>query len=290
MMTPSTILRKLFLGGTWFVGLRDYLNEKERKYIKVEVPKGQWLADPFLVENEGRHFLFCEQYFNKKHKASIGCFEIVEGEAINNRIIIDNPYHMSYPCVFKHNGDFYMIPESSANKTIDIYKANTFPYEWVHEKSLLIGERFVDSTVYLSDGDYYLISYTKVSEGWDLVVFLLNMDMLSLTEISRYHYKRNIGRPGGFLFQESGLIRPAQDCSKKYGEALILYSVDQITKTSYLEHPYKRIEAKDVKFPKKIDRIHTLNRDNRYEVIDVFKDEFDLLHGFNIFKRAYLKH
>lgn len=290
MITPIAILKKMFLGGTWFVGIRDYTKCNALSYMKIEVPKGQWIADPFIVENGGHHYLFCEQYFNEKQKASIGCFEIVDGKAINNHIVIDNSYHMSYPCVFSHNGTFYMIPESSANKTIDLYKADNFPYEWSLHKVLHKGERFVDTTVYISDGIYYLLSYTKVANGWDLVIFTLDMNTFDINETCRYHYETNIGRPAGFLYMENCLIRPAQDCHKKYGESLILYSVDFKHGINYSEEKLGELKSESICFPFKPDRIHTINRDNKYEVIDVFKDEIDLLHGLRIIKRAYFTH
>lgn len=290
-MNPIVLLRKLFLGGTWYVGLRDVSLTDGRNYKQVETPKGQWIADPFLYEEKGHHYLFVEQYFKDKQRAGIGVYDIVDGKAINNRVIIDNPYHMSYPCVFNYNGKRYMIPESSANNTVDIYMAEEFPDKWKHVKSLIKGEKYVDSTVYIFEDVYYLLSYKKVDNGWDLVVFLIDMENLELTKKAVEHFSTNIGRPGGFLFQENGkLLRPAQDCSKKYGESLIIYNVQGIKNADIQETAQGVISHRDVVFPVSIDRVHTLNTDSRYEVVDVFKEKIDLLHGIRIFKRAYLKH
>lgn len=293
IMNVSELLKKLFLGGTWYVGIREHTmddNVKSRSYLKVDVPSGQWIADPFLFENNGRHYLFCEQYFVSKQKASIGLFEIIDGIATNNKIIIDNNYHMSYPCVFEYEGRFFLIPESSANKSIDIYESESFPSKWKLRKTLLKGERYVDSTVILLEGNYYLITYKKGNNGWSLVLFLLDMKKLMLDYLCEKSYSANVARPAGHLYYDNGLKRPAQDCSKKYGESLIIYSIDELSKEAFEEHEVSSITSKDIDFPDKIDRVHTINRDSKYEVIDVFKDKFDLLHGYHIFKRAYLKH
>lgn len=290
-MNPIVLLRKLFLGGTWYVGIREVSCTEGRAYKKVETLKGQWIADPFLYEEDGRHYLFVEQYFTDKQRAGIGVYDIVNGKAVNNRVIIDNPYHMSYPCVFHYNGEHYMIPESSANNTVDIYIAEEFPDKWKHVKSLIKGEKYVDSTVCILGEEYYLLSYKKVEEGWDLVVFSIDMTNLELTKKAVEHFSTNIGRPGGFLFQEKGiLLRPAQDCSKKYGESLIIYNVQGLEVSEIHETVQRVISPNDIKFPIPIDRIHTLNTDSIYEVVDVFKEKIDLLHGIRIFKRAYLKH
>lgn len=290
-MNPIALLRKLFLGGTWYVGLRDMNASGKLFYQEVETPEGQWIADPFLYEVEDRHYLFVEQYFTDKQRAGIGCYEIINGKAVNNRIIIDKPYHMSYPCVFNYKGKHYMIPETSANNTVDIYVADKFPDEWHLLKNLMTGEKYVDSTVYIKGNDYYVLTYKKCTEGWKLVVFKLDMDCLTLELSSERIYKQNVGRPGGFLFQEGNIIkRPAQDCSKKYGESLILYNVKTNFDEPYSEEIDSKITKQEIQFSQPFDRIHTLNRDSKYEVIDVFKEKFDLFHAFKIYRRAYIKH
>ncbi len=289
-MNLLKILKKILIGGTWYVGLRA-INEKPKShYNKVEVPDGQWLADPFLFEDKGRHFLFCEHYFENRNRACISCFEIIKGKAVNGKTIIERPYHMSYPCVFKLKGQYFIIPESSANNTIDIYESTDFPYAWRHKKTLLFGEKYVDSTVYFQGDKCFLLSYKKNQTGWSLVFFLINAETLSLTKLYEKEFDINVGRPAGSLFVNSGkLIRPAQDCVEKYGENIIFYQVDDISKDVYTEHKVGELQVNSLEFAFKINRVHTINMDSMYEVIDVFKEKLDLLHGFKIFKRAYLK-
>lgn len=282
--------KKLFIGGEWYVGLRDLANTPEKKYIQVKTPQDEWIADPFIVEEDGKHFLFCEQFVKKENKAGISCYEIVDGTATDGRFIIKEPYHLSYPCVFKIHGKYYMIPESSANNTIDLYEAVRFPYEWTHKKVLMSGSKYVDSTVYVNNGNYFLLSYKKNGSIWNLYVFSFDVDKLSLSFELSIDFNANTGRPAGFLYQEGNkLIRPSQFCKNKYGESLILNEVCRMDSSNFDERVYDRIEATDIEFPFAIDRIHTINRDSKYEVIDVFKERIDLIHGLKIFKRVYLK-
>lgn len=289
-MTPLIILKKLFLGGTWFVGIRDLNEPKKTRYTVVSVPEGQWVADPFLFEENGHHYLFCEQYITEQNRAGISCFEIIDGQATNGQFIIQNSYHMSYPCVFKIGQYHYMIPESSANNSIDLYEATVFPYKWQHKKTLLKGAKYVDSTIYQEDGEYKLLSYRKGDGGWNLEMFVLDPVKLELKSINKIEYKENIGRPAGFLFKKGiHLIRPAQGCSSKYGEKIIFYQIDEMSENRFSEHEIEEMTYQDIEFPFAVDRIHTINRDSKYEVIDVFQERIDLLHGFNILKRAYFK-
>ena len=50
-------------------------------------------------------------------------------------------------------------------------------------------------------------------------------------------------RPAGRLFRRGGaLIRPGQDCSRRYGEAVVLNRVDVLSPSEYRESPVDRIE------------------------------------------------
>ena len=40
---------------------------------------------------------------------------------------------------------------------------------------------------------------------------------------------------------------------------------------------------------KKYARVHTYSESEKYEVIDLFEEKFDIFHGIKIFCRAYLK-
>lgn len=288
-MKFSEIYNKAFVGGYWMVGLQDSKSEA-LIYKKVPTSRGQWIADPFLFEDNGRHFLFVEQYFNRLNRAGLGVYEIVDGKPINNNVIIDNPYHMSYPCVFKYKGNYWMIPESSSNQSLNLYKASEFPLKWELEKTLIEGRRVVDTTVFVKGNDIYLLSYEKVSEGWQLLSYKLDMNTTTLSKISEIFYKTNIGRPAGRLFEIDGkLYRPAQNCSTKYGESLFIYEVTELSDNSYAEQFAYEIKCSDVKFEERFERIHTLNSDSRYEVVDVFQEHFDLFHWWKIMKRQYFK-
>lgn len=287
-MNISRLFQKLFVGGVWHVGIRNHTDNMSKTFKLVEAPKGQWIADPFLYEFNERHFLFVEQYIKEEKHACLGCYEIIEGEPTNYHVIIKNPYHMSYPCVFFYKGHHYIIPESSANNTIDLYEAKKFPFMWEHKQILLEGDKFVDSTVYLKKNQPMLFSYKKASDGWYIDLFQLNIENGKLLKLSEKKYPQNTGRPAGFLFSDGvNLYRPSQDCSKKYGESLIINKIDWFNEDQFNEQPLSVIEYKDVDVPIKVQRIHTINRDSKYEVIDLFQEKIDLFHAVKIVKKKF---
>lgn len=285
-MSIADKLKKAITGGEWFVAYRA----GSEAYKLAKAPANQWCADPFAYEADGEHYIFVEQYVNDKEKGCIGYFHFENGVPVNKGIVIEKSYHMSYPDVFEYDGKYYMIPESSANSTIDLYVAEHFPDRWNKVKSLVHGQKYVDSTVYSEGNQYYLISYTMAG-GFEIHVFSLNMEMQELRLLSKKRYEKNVARPGGRLFVENGrLMRPAQDCSRKYGEALIIYQVDDLNKNGeYVEHEVRRIRASELHVEKAPERVHQLTSDSTFEVVDVYKEKIDLLHVPKIYMRSRRK-
>lgn len=290
-MTMRTVLKRLWgkvaIGGEWRVVYRSRCNAE--RYRSLTVPEGAWVADPFLYAVNGDHYLFVEFYESKKGQACLAYYKIIAGEAVFQGKVIEQPYHMSYPCVFEYNGEHYMIPETSANQTVDLYRATQFPTQWEKVKTLLSGKRYVDTTVIKRENEYRAISYRKSQQGWVLDVFALDLKQYTMTLLDSVQYASNIGRPAGGFLQEEVLLRPAQNCVNKYGENLILYQVDQWTSDTYQEHEIQQISAQDFPFHGKVDRIHTYNRDSMYECVDIYQEKLDLLHGVKTLWRAYLR-
>lgn len=281
-MTIKRLIQKAFVGGQWYVGYRC---KGDAKYNIIETTKDTWIADPTMFAANGEHYLFVEVYENNKKKAAIGYYQFENSTPVYKGLIIENSYHMSYPCVFEYNGEYYMIPESSANDSITLYHAEHFPDKWIKETDLLKGEKYVDSTVFRRGNDLGLLSYKAIKGGWQLVSFSLDMEQKVLKKENVLDYKENIGRPAGYIF--AGNKRPAQDCQKKYGENLLIYEVDSFE--PYSEHIINKVRANQIETVKPYDRVHTYTEDGIFEVVDLFKDKIDLLHGVKIFCRAYLR-
>ena len=293
-MNIGTLLKKAFTGGDWCIAIRGI---EDKQYRVVSNLPNTWCADTLLFEECGEHYLFVEQYDKKKDKGAIGYYTIENGTPVSKGVIIENSYHMSYPFVFKHEGVIYMIPESSANNTVDLYVAEEFPNKWQLKKHLIENDKYVDSTVWEQDGQLFVLTYKKRTNAisrkteWILAVFILDMRTLSMQKISERIYSINTGRPAGHLFKKNGvLIRPAQDCSKKYGESIILYAVDSFNADGkYVEHETERITLQRLNTDKRIDRFHTYSRDSKYEVIDAYLEKLDLFHVPRIYLRSRRK-
>lgn len=241
----------------------------------VPWPRGRFYADPFLLKRDGKTYLFFEDFEFQKNRAAISYLEIDnQGQLSAPQRVLDNAYHMSYPFLFESRGIVYMIPETRARKTIELYRAKEFPRNWELVKIIANDVLAVDSTVFEHSGKLWLFTNIAVPGGSTFdELHLFYSD--SLEGEWTPHPKNPIvsdvrrARPAGALFFEGGrLIRPGQDCSLRYGYALTFNEVEVLSESEYKEKPYSRIEPDWC--PGSI-CTHTYNRTEEFEVLDGMK-------------------
>ena len=242
-----------------------------RGFQWIKSPKAHYYADPFLFEKEGKVWLFFEDYSYLDKTGSIGCAEVLPNGAISHpRTVLAPGHHLSYPFVFEHQGEIYMIPESSDDKTVALYRAGSFPDRWSLEKVLFKGVMAVDTTVWVDDGIFWFFVTVIDPPEAGPQLFLFYAD--SLTGEWKYHPSNPIcsdvrfARGAGRIFSENGRrVRPAQDHSHGYGCACHFMHVLELTKDSYREILVGSIQPD---WEKGLTGTHTYNRCGTFEVID----------------------
>jgi hypothetical protein len=233
----------------------------------VEGRPGMGYADPFPVSWNGRDFLFIEEIL-PDDRGRLVVTEVVEGRLTPNppAVVLDKPYHLSYPCVFQDLGEYWMIPESADATTVDLYRAVDFPWRWEHEQTLARGVRLVDTTPIQRDGVWYFFNSTQwTSEGR---LFLADSLRGKWTEhpCSPLSTDQRRERSAGHLFTANGrLYRPVQDCSTGYGMAVRLMEILQLTPQSFEE---REVAVITNAWHRQAVRTHTWNSGGRLECID----------------------
>ncbi len=184
--------------------------------------------------------------------------------------MLERDHHLSYPFVFEHEGAIYMLPETGEAGRIELYRAVEFPDHWTLDRVLLDGLTAVDATLHAEDGVLWLFAH--VIEGPEDPGQLWLFTAPSLDAEWRPHPQNPIvtdwgsARPAGRLYRRAGaLIRPSQDCSRRYGGAVILNRVDVLSPEEYRESPLDRIEPN---WMPGIDGTHTYTFDSRYACLD----------------------
>ena len=272
--TSRRWLSNLAFFDQWFIAYQDKLPASDQSAgLKMIIPPNEWsYADPFLYEHCGRHYIFFETM--SKHQPTNAIW-VVELDAVGNpgppERALHRGYNVSYPVVFEWQGETYLMPETSQNRTIEVYRAIEFPRRWELAATLFNNVSAVDATLFERDGKLWL--FAAGIGGKDLTCSELSLfysDSLFGPWIP--HPKNPIvcdvrrARPAGRLFYESGeLIRPGQDCSQCYGYAISLNRIDVLSETDYSETPIGAIQPD---WAPGLSATHTLNMNSRYEVLD----------------------
>jgi hypothetical protein len=234
----------------------------------VEWEAGHIYADPFLFEHEGRHHLFVEHVPAGRHHGVISHVEVGGGSP---RPVLEAEHHLSYPFVFEHGGEIFMIPETSAVRRLELHRAVEFPHRWELDTLLMDGVEAVDATVFEHDGRLWMlvgVASPGASTLDELHVYFADGPRGPWRPHPRNPVVSDVrgARPGGALLRSGGrLIRPAQDGSRRYGWALSFREIDLLTETEYAEHEVERIEPDAIPGAR---ATHTYARDSRYEAVD----------------------
>jgi hypothetical protein len=243
---------------------------------EIASPADRFWADPFPIIKNGKHYIFFEELLRKTNKGHISVMEVdPSGVMLQKKDIIQKTYHMSYPQLVEQGSDLYMIPETSANKTIEVYKCVTFPDQWEFVRNLMEAVSATDTTLFFHNNRWWLFTSLKVSKHTDvseLHVFYAD-DLLSSSWVSHPRNPVNTDiryeRGAGNIFTaDDHLYRPSQDCSGVYGKAINFNEIISLDPANYEEKLQARIEINDYSIPT---GTHTFNYYKGFRVIDMYQ-------------------
>lgn len=302
----DSLIKKLFVVNEWICAYRVLSDEdifllpeanKKYKYSMIQMKRGFWGADPFLVKRNSDVYVFFEYTDTKKCKSVIAQKKIRPNEDKNETIIYEFPYHTSYPCVFEINKEYYMVPETSQSETIELLKCVEWPNKWVKEKNLVTGIKAVDTTYYQDNTCSGFFIYEEDSE--DLPIRRLyyarfDKEKLMMEEkqlLCVFHDAG--GRPGGnILINKDETIRVVQPKTKYYGEKIEFYLINkEDTKGKYHEEKIGELLPEQIMIDKNLNikGVHTFNRVDEIEIVDLLIEKIDLFRiPKGVFRRLNL--
>jgi hypothetical protein len=244
-------------------------------FTRLVPPKDRDWADPFVLEKHGRHYVFFEEVPFATRKGHIAMIEIDRSGRCSAPVtVLARDYHLSYPFVFEHEGNLYMIPESAKNRSVELYRCVDFPRAWKLERKLLDGVRCVDATLHRAADRWWMFANCAAGESrmFDDELCLFSADRLSGDW--RPHPKNPVksdarcSRPAGRLVERDGkLYRPAQVCVPLYGSGLSINRVLKITPQEYVERQVERILPAPASG---LLGLHTINQAGDLTVVDAF--------------------
>ncbi|HEU4769879.1 MAG TPA: hypothetical protein VFS77_21115 [Pyrinomonadaceae bacterium] len=217
------------------------------RFKRLLPPKDRFWADPFAIKAGDHYYVFIEELPYETGKGHISVIEMdrKKGVVKGPTKVLERDYHLSYPFVFEWNGHYYMVPESAANKTVELYRAKTFPYVWQLEKVLMTDIRAKDATLAEVDGKWWMfVSTSEHSIPDELYLYSAKTPLGPWTPHARNPVKSDVrgSRPAGALFEWNGEVyRPAQDSSGRYGYAISINRLKQLDDEQFSEEHVSNI-------------------------------------------------
>ena len=209
----------------------------------IEPPPGHFLADPFAVKDEGRYFIFCEEWSYSLQRGRISLIESAELQSFTPPYpIIEKPFHLSYPFVFRYDGEWYCLPEQYQADQVALYRAERFPYDWVEDRILLPDFPGIDPTVFFKDGLWWMF-VGRLADHWREPADTVYLFYAEEPTGTWYSHPMNPvverplrARPAGRVLDLKGrLIRPVQDSTRTYGGGLLFFEITNISPLEYTE-------------------------------------------------------
>lgn len=204
------------------------------------------LADPYLFVHKDFLYLFYERQIRHYGKGKI-CMrktaDLVHWS--EETVVLDKPWHLSFPFVFESGGQVWMLPETGWHFDVQLYRAVDHTLtQWQLEKTLLDdGVKWRDASLYRKEEVWYL--FATICDENPTALHLFTSDRLDGTytehPCSPVCRGKEYGRNGGCIFEQDGqLYRPAQNCLHGYGKQLSIVRIDRLTPDEYAETVVKR--------------------------------------------------
>lgn len=261
-----------------FGWLQQPFNHQEqlKTLFEIHSPRKFTFADCFYAQDNNRHFIFFEEVDDVHPVGFLSVLEIFkDGTYTEPKTILKLDYHLSYPCVFQVKNEWFMIPETSANRTVELWKCTDFPLKWEKHSNLLEDIEAVDTTPFLHNGMWYLFTSTrrdckKFGDRLDLFVTedILNPNWQEHPQNPVYKGHQQFRMAGKPFMYDGKLVRPSQDSLKRYGGNIELKHIVELSPTTYKE------ELLEVVLPDwntQDDGCHTINAEDNFVVLDAIR-------------------
>lgn len=252
---------------------------KDRVVWLPQAGPWRYFADPFgLIRGQTLH-VFVEAFDYRTKHAIIERHEL-ELPGLRwraSRRVLERPFHLSYPYVFEHDGQTWMLPESAKANEIALYRAIDDSLDnWQRECALIAGVPGVDASVIQHDGRWWMF-HSIVGPGARDQRELHVAHAPTLTgpwqpvSANPVRVDRSGARPAGRPFRDGSgkIVLPVQDSATSYGSALRLLRFD------VLEPANVRCEMTPVRLtgdlvsPDHAQGLHTLSACGPLTLLDV---------------------
>lgn len=214
-------------------------------YRDVDDTRAIFVADPFLLRHEGLWYVFFETFEDDGYQGEISVAtspDLRRWRYLGR--VLKEPFHLSYPTVFRWRDGVYMVPETFGEDCVRLYRAESLPGGWSPVADLIADGPAADPTIFRWQGAWWLFT-CPTPETHD-ALRLYRAD--ELRGPWREHPASPIvegdprsARPAGRVVPwNDRLVRYAQDCHPQYGTDVRAFEIVRLTKTEYEERAVVR--------------------------------------------------
>ena len=234
----------IYRGGTpWQIApARDVRNPVLTRHDVTDVAAA-FVADPFMLHVQQTWYMFFEVMPQQGERGEIGLATSADGVQWQyQRIVLREPFHLSYPYVFEWEGVYYMVPESYQAEAVRLYRAARFPDQWSCVATLLRGPYFADTSVWRYADRWWCFTEASPDFSHDMLRLFFAADLQGPWHEhprSPLHERNpHTARPAGrVVVHNERVLRFTQDCAPVYGALVRAFEVTRLSTTHYAERP-----------------------------------------------------
>ncbi len=251
---------------------QDWRDAALWRATKVELPADRFWADPFVIEWQGRTVCFVEDYAYATRRGRIVAVELDGTRATELGVALEEPFHLSFPFLFRFGGDLYMCPESVERRQIRVYRCVEFPTRWEFAAVLMDDVAAADSMLFERGGKWWLLTNIEpagTDDHDELYAFCAEHPLSGdwrAHPLNPLKIDPDGGRNGGLVIEGDRIFRMGQRQGfDRYGEGLSVFEIERIDEAQYVE---RRVAELAPGFRPELLGVHHLSTTGRITVVD----------------------
>jgi hypothetical protein len=218
---------------------------------RIAAPRGHFWADPFLCAHDGKTYCFVEDYVYKTGRGHISVLEITDKGAVYLGDCIRENFHMSFPFLFRYQGELFMCPEASQSRQVRVYRCTSFPLGWELCAVPMAGVSAADSMLFEHQGKWWMltnIDRSGLNDHCSELCLFSASSPLAQDWVPHPHNPLRIdadgGRNAGLILDDNRIFRAAQRQGfDQYGKGLRLYEIVTLNDAAYEERALSDIDC-----------------------------------------------
>ncbi len=238
---------------------------------------GLFRADPFMLQVEGRQIILFEDYDYRTHVGRISASEWKHGAFHPLAAdVLPIPCHLAYPFTLEYEGRTLCIPETALLNEVSVWEFDAASSRFSRVATLVSDVPAVDSTIFQHEGRWWLACTLHGRFSNDRLSLWYADDFWGNWTPHRGNPVKTdatSSRPAGTPFVHEGVLyRPAQDCSRRYGGAVTINRILQLTPDEFAEEPVRVVSS--ISRNSHLQGIHTLSAAGPHTLVDGLRYQF----------------